>query len=160
MPLENASLNESNLPINISDISAKTIITPDLIKIERLTGQHSQGLVSISGWISPAEENKQLRYELSINAKQAQRNDDRAVNRHASDSRTHQADIEQEKKPENTSEGSDLEDSSSGSLPPKAVFKETSYNVGEVEQGQDIQHTFIVKNTGPGVLKIISVRPS
>jgi len=74
--LKNASLNENNLPLIISDISAKTIITPDLIKIENLTGQHSQGLVSISGWISPAEENKQLRYELSINAKQARLNDD------------------------------------------------------------------------------------
>ena len=47
-----------------------------------------------------------------------------------------------------------------GGVPPQAVFPETSFDVGEVEQGSVIEHVFTVKNVGPGVLRILSAKPS
>jgi hypothetical protein len=44
--------------------------------------------------------------------------------------------------------------------PATAEFAETSYNAGEIMQGDDLKHVFLVKNTGPGVLRIISAKPS
>lgn len=54
---------------------------------------------------------------------------------------------------EKTEEGKDK-----GPLP-KAFFPQTSFNVGEVYQGDKIVHTFIVENHGEGILKILSVKP-
>jgi len=44
--------------------------------------------------------------------------------------------------------------------PPKAFFPKKSFSAGEVEQGAEITHTYIVKNQGPGILKVISAKPS
>lgn len=41
---------------------------------------------------------------------------------------------------------------------PKAVVDEYAYNPGDIQQGQPIQHDFIVKNTGDAPLTI-KVKP-
>lgn len=42
---------------------------------------------------------------------------------------------------------------------PKAVFKEKIYDFGEVNRGDQLSHTFIVKNEGAGPLNILNVNP-
>lgn len=42
---------------------------------------------------------------------------------------------------------------------PKAVFKELTYDFGEVKRGDRLSHTFIVKNEGKGNLLISNVTP-
>jgi archaellum component FlaG (FlaF/FlaG flagellin family) len=40
-----------------------------------------------------------------------------------------------------------------------AVAENPTVQLGEVMEGQDYQHTFIIKNTGTAELQILSVRP-
>lgn len=42
---------------------------------------------------------------------------------------------------------------------PKAVFKETLFDYGEVQEGKTIEHTFVVANKGEAVLEIKDVKP-
>ncbi len=74
--LKKTSLKADDFPLVISDISAKTIITPDLIQIEDFTGRHNQALVSLTGRIWPGDEAQQPRYCLLLHAEQTQLNDD------------------------------------------------------------------------------------
>ena len=43
---------------------------------------------------------------------------------------------------------------------PKLVIKQTEFNAGEIKQGTDVNHTFVVKNEGTAELQIKSVVPS
>jgi len=43
--------------------------------------------------------------------------------------------------------------------PPKAVFKETKHAFGDVQRGEPMSHTFVVKNEGEGPLTITNVSP-
>jgi len=70
------SLRPQQFPILISDISAKAAIAPNSIKIEKFTGQLSQGSVSLFGRILPAGKAKQQRYELALHAEKVQLNED------------------------------------------------------------------------------------
>ena len=42
---------------------------------------------------------------------------------------------------------------------PKIIFKEKSFNAGEVVEGTLIEHTYTLYNRGNGLLKIQKVRP-
>ena len=42
---------------------------------------------------------------------------------------------------------------------PHAVFEKVELDAGDVTRGQDLPFTFTVKNTGAGVLKILSAKP-
>lgn len=42
---------------------------------------------------------------------------------------------------------------------PAIQVAEPTFSFGEVEEGADVSHTFSVKNTGKGELKIDQVRP-
>ncbi len=42
---------------------------------------------------------------------------------------------------------------------PKLVFKDLSFDFGEVKKGEKVSHTFIVKNEGSGNLVINNVSP-
>jgi hypothetical protein len=44
-------------------------------------------------------------------------------------------------------------------LTPSLVFPNTDFDFGEVAEGAVVSHEFIVRNAGPGVLKIITVQP-
>ncbi len=74
--LKEAFLKADDFPLPISNISAKTVITPDLISVENLIGRHNQSLVSLIGLIWTATETQQPRYHLVLCAEQAQLNDD------------------------------------------------------------------------------------
>ena len=74
--LKKTSLKADDCPLVITDISAKTVITPDLIQIEDFTGRHNQALVSLSGRIWPDNETQQPRYCLLLHAEQAELNDE------------------------------------------------------------------------------------
>jgi hypothetical protein len=65
-----------DFPLVISDVSAKTIITPDLIQIEDFTGRHNQALVSLTGRIWPGNEAQKPSYCLLLHAEQAELNDE------------------------------------------------------------------------------------
>lgn len=41
----------------------------------------------------------------------------------------------------------------------RAVAENPTVQLGEVMEGQDYQHTFLIKNTGTAELQILSVRP-
>jgi hypothetical protein len=74
--LKNASLNVEDFPLVVSDISARAVITRDLIRVEDFTGLHSDGLLSLTGLIWPGTEEEKLRYCLSLNTEQTQLSDD------------------------------------------------------------------------------------
>ena len=63
-------------PLVITDISAQAVFTPDLIRIEDLNGQYSQGLVSMTGRIWPGTDTEPPRYCLLLNAEQTDLNED------------------------------------------------------------------------------------
>ena len=42
---------------------------------------------------------------------------------------------------------------------PRLVVKEKSFDAGEINEGQDLEHEFIVSNGGDSVLKIEQVKP-
>lgn len=42
---------------------------------------------------------------------------------------------------------------------PRAVFDATEVDAGEVTRGKDITFTFSVRNTGDGILQILSAKP-
>lgn len=60
----------------ISDVSAKTIITPDLIQIEDFTGRYNQTLVTLTGRIQPGDEAQESSYSLLLHAEQMELNDE------------------------------------------------------------------------------------
>jgi len=70
-----ASLSLKKPLVAISDVSAAIVLTPDSINIKRLTGQYNQGQLSLTGQVWPDEHDRQSRYNLSINLKQTQLND-------------------------------------------------------------------------------------
>lgn len=70
------SLKINKFPLPISDVSAKVVLEPDLIRIQNLTGRYNQGLVSLTGQIWPNEKTEQLRYSLSLRAERVQLNSD------------------------------------------------------------------------------------
>lgn len=74
--LKETSLKADYFPLVISDISAKTIVTPDLIQIEDFTGRHDQALVSLTGRIWPGDETQKLSYCLLLHAEQTELNDE------------------------------------------------------------------------------------
>lgn len=63
-------------PLVISDISAKAVFTPELIRIEDLSGQYSGGLVSMQGRIWLATDIEPPQYCLLLNAEQTELNED------------------------------------------------------------------------------------
>ncbi|MHC4659605.1 MAG: AsmA family protein [Planctomycetota bacterium] len=69
-------LKPDDFPLAISDVSAKTVITRDLIHVENLTGSCGESSVSLTGRIWPGAEAEEFRYGLALRAEQAQLNDD------------------------------------------------------------------------------------
>jgi len=59
-------------PLEIRDISAKAVITPDSISIKELSGQCNDGRVSIAGGISLTDQAQPSRYHLTVDAQQTQ----------------------------------------------------------------------------------------
>ncbi len=74
--LKRTSLKVDDFPLLISGISAKTVITPDLIQIEEFTGRHNRALVSLTGRIWLDAEARQPRYCLLLHAERTELNDE------------------------------------------------------------------------------------
>jgi hypothetical protein len=74
--LKKTSFKADDFPLVISDVSAKTIITPDLIQIEDFTGYYNQALVSLTGRIWPGNEAQKPSYCLLLHAEQTELNDE------------------------------------------------------------------------------------
>jgi len=74
--LKEVSLRADDFPLVISDISARTIVTPDLIQIEDFTGRHNQDLVSLIGRIRLGDETQKPSYSLLVHAEQTELNDE------------------------------------------------------------------------------------
>jgi hypothetical protein len=69
---KNASMKVNQFPPVVSDVSAKAVFTPDLIRLESLTGRYGQGSVSLTGRIWPEEQGRQPGYCLSLSAERLQ----------------------------------------------------------------------------------------
>ncbi len=75
LSFKEASLSLNKPLVAISDVSAAVVLTPDSINIKKLTGQYNQGQLSLTGQVWPDEQDRQTRYNLSINLQQTQLND-------------------------------------------------------------------------------------
>jgi hypothetical protein len=73
---KNASLRSNKFPSCICDISASAVFTPDLIDVKNFSGRYNQGSLSLTGRIQPGQQVKQFRYNLSVNIRETQLNDD------------------------------------------------------------------------------------
>jgi len=69
-----SSLDSTQIPLVISDISAKAVFTNDSIRIDSFTGQHAGGLLGLTGQAWPDEKGN-LQYNLKLNARGAQLNE-------------------------------------------------------------------------------------
>ncbi len=74
--LKETSLKADDFPLLISDISAKTVITPGLIQVEDFSGRHNHAVVSMTGRIWPGDETQRPQYCLSLNAERAEMSDE------------------------------------------------------------------------------------
>ncbi|MBN1391939.1 MAG: hypothetical protein JW947_03950 [Sedimentisphaerales bacterium] len=74
--LKKTSLKADYFPLFISEVSAKTVITPELIQIEDFSGRHNQAMISLTGRIWPGDKTHEPRYCLLLNAEQTELNDD------------------------------------------------------------------------------------
>ncbi|HIJ53303.1 MAG TPA: hypothetical protein HPP66_09140, partial [Planctomycetes bacterium] len=73
--LKKTSLKAEELPIRISDVSAKAVVSPDSVIFENFTGRYDQASVSLTGRIRPADEAEKGRYCLTVRAEQMELND-------------------------------------------------------------------------------------
>ena len=75
LSFKDISIGMKRLPVTISEISAKTIFTPELISFESFTGRSWDGSVSLTGQIWPGVESEQLSYDLSLKTTGAELNE-------------------------------------------------------------------------------------
>ena len=54
--IKNASLIYEKFPLPLTNVNAEAILTPDLVRLESMTGQSGEGKVNVSGRIWPANE--------------------------------------------------------------------------------------------------------
>jgi len=76
MSFKNVSLKVDQFPLPVSDITAKAIFTPDLIVINKFSGQYGNYSVSMSGQIHLDQEYQQSDYRLALKLNETQLNDD------------------------------------------------------------------------------------
>jgi len=74
LTLRKTSLKAKKSPFVLSDITAKGVLTPDSTSIKTLVGRYNQGLISLAGGVSLADENQPSHYHLTLNMKQAELN--------------------------------------------------------------------------------------
>ena len=72
---KDSSLKVSQTEMVITDISARTVFTPDLIRVEEFNGRHGGGSVGLTGQIRPGRKDEQTSYILSVDAKENELND-------------------------------------------------------------------------------------
>lgn len=75
MSFKKASLESDKLPLPITDISAKAVLTPELMTIIQFSGQYGQALISLTGQLRPDQTAQECLYRLSLNLDQVQLNE-------------------------------------------------------------------------------------
>jgi hypothetical protein len=70
------SLKLNELPLPVHNISAKAVISPDLITLKDFTGLYDQSEVTLAGRIWPTGKDQQSRYCLKAHAEQLRLNND------------------------------------------------------------------------------------
>ncbi len=73
---KNTSLKINQSPLAVTGISGKAVFTPELIRINKLTGHSGGGLVSLSGRIWLGTNNTPNRYDMAIIATETQLNNE------------------------------------------------------------------------------------
>ncbi|MHC4227434.1 MAG: hypothetical protein ACYSW0_08410 [Planctomycetota bacterium] len=76
LSFEETTMRSDQFPLPISDISAKTIFTSDLIIVKKFSGQYGDGLISLTGQIRPGQGNEQTRFNLALDLEDTELNDD------------------------------------------------------------------------------------
>ena len=76
LSFKNTSLKLEQFPLPVSDITAKAIITPELINVKEFAGRYGNDSVSLSGQIHLDQEYRQPLYQLAIKLKDTLLNDD------------------------------------------------------------------------------------
>ncbi|MHC4112771.1 MAG: AsmA family protein, partial [Planctomycetota bacterium] len=70
------SLHLEQLPLVISDVSAKAVISPNSINLQDFTGQYNGGTISLAGQIQPTDEDEPSRYCMTVRAERMELNED------------------------------------------------------------------------------------
>ena len=71
-----ASLHSEELPLPVSDISARAVFTTDSIDVNSLSGLYGDSPLHLTGRIRPDPEQQQALYDISLSLEQMQLNDD------------------------------------------------------------------------------------
>jgi len=75
LSFKDASLKLEQFPLPVSDITAKTVFTSDLINIKEFVGRYGNDLISLTGQIHLDQEYRKPLYELAIKLEQTQLKD-------------------------------------------------------------------------------------
>ena len=74
--IKNASLIYEKFPLPLTDVNVKAILTPDLVRLESMTGKSADSTVEVSGYLWPADEdNPATDFCLSVEAKDLELDD-------------------------------------------------------------------------------------
>ncbi len=75
LSFKSASLHSEDLPLPISNISARAVFTPDSIDVNDFSGKYGENQIHLAGCIRPAQEQKEALYDISLNLEQMQLDD-------------------------------------------------------------------------------------
>lgn len=75
MSFKKASLESDKLPLPITGISAKAILTPELITVKEFSGRYNQAPISLTGQLQPDQTAQECLYRLSLHLDQVQLNE-------------------------------------------------------------------------------------
>ena len=74
--IKNASLIYEKFPLPLTDVNVKAILTPDLVRLESMTGKSDGSTVKVSGLLWPADEDETMPgFCLSVEAKDLELDD-------------------------------------------------------------------------------------
>ncbi len=76
LSFKKASLKSDKFSSLVSDISANAVFTPDLITVKNFSARYGDGLVSLTGRISPGRKTQEFRYRLSLDFEQVRLSND------------------------------------------------------------------------------------
>jgi len=76
LSFEETSMKLEQFRLPFSDISAKAVLTPNLVIVREFSGRYGDSMVSLTGQIQPDQEGRQSRYRLSAKLEDTRLSDD------------------------------------------------------------------------------------
>ncbi|MFH1715786.1 MAG: AsmA-like C-terminal region-containing protein [Planctomycetota bacterium] len=76
LSFEQASMKLEQFRLPFSDISAKAVLTPNLVIVREFSGRYGDSMVSLTGQIQPDQEGRQSRYRISAKLEDTRLSDD------------------------------------------------------------------------------------